>query len=454
LAIEFDKALLERACKEIIETILFCLPNAYKGTVYRIGKPPEMIAERITSGIISSDRKAISWGLPQKSDYNPPGKPWSEYRDQEGRPLEAMAWCVERQKSWTSEDPKNDMRSVRLQVEGVWEDYHHMEPVLLRKENLYLGNGPELVLPRNAKGEVLWKDRDYVVVAVIKIHFRPNTIRIGSHETRIIKKLSRSLGTELLSYQMKQQSVEAMEQVAADKLKSCNILADSIRNAITKSGRIFSLIKVELMTLRERWESMLLEDSEVCDMRRRAVDVLNGALREMDGNAGTLGHELTEAHNRFLSLFLPPEPGEKWIRMKIEERWDALLAENPMEPEAAEQIRTAISDLRRCLSLGQDPELVGRCGAGPEALKQEWIDLIYHDAETLDFPFLERLIRFLQDSPLNLPNQQTSRKRLVYLKTLAQIMDQLEENTNVVLRQMLESLDEETLNGVFTKGAA
>ena len=119
LAIKIDNRLLEQACKEIIETILFCLPNAYKGTVYRIGKPPKMIAKRITSGIIDEERKIISWGLPERSEYNPPGKNFVDYRDQPGRSSEAMAWCVEKQKSWTAEDPKNDNRSVRLQVEGV-----------------------------------------------------------------------------------------------------------------------------------------------------------------------------------------------------------------------------------------------------------------------------------------------------------------------------------------------
>jgi len=246
LAIKIDNGLLEQACKEIIETILFCLPNAYKGTVYRIGKPPKMIAKRITSGMIDEERKIISWGLPERSEYNPPGKNFVDYRDQPGRPSEAMAWCVEKQKSWTSEDPKDDSRSVRLQVEGVLEDFHHMEPVLVRKDDLNVGNGSGPEYPRNSKGEIIWKDCDYVVVGVIKIHFRPNTIKKGSPETRVIKRLSRSLGTELLSYQLRQHSLDAMSQLAKDKLQSYNILADSLRNAITKSGLIFSLIKLEL----------------------------------------------------------------------------------------------------------------------------------------------------------------------------------------------------------------
>jgi hypothetical protein len=138
LSIEIEKPVLEKACREIIDTIVFCLPNALKGTIYRIGKTPDLIVERITSGIIGEQRKEISWGLPAESEYNPPGKPWVAYRDEPDRPLEAMSWCVQKQKSWTAEDPRNDTRSVRLQVEGVLEDFHHMEPVLVRKSDLNL----------------------------------------------------------------------------------------------------------------------------------------------------------------------------------------------------------------------------------------------------------------------------------------------------------------------------
>jgi len=259
LTIRIKKQALENACKEIIETILFCLPSAFKGTVYQIGAPPQIIAKRVTSGIIDKDKKRIAWGLPERSDYNPPGKPWGDYRDQAGRPLEAMAWCVERQKSWTSEDPNTDKRSVRLQADGILEDYHHMEPVLIRKKDLYANNHVHLDYPRNCEGKVLWEDSDYVVAAVIKIHFRPNTIKIGSPETRLIKRLSRAFGTELLSYQLREESIEAMNQLAQDKLDSCNILADSLRNAIAKSGLIFSLIKLELGCLRAQWENLIFQ---------------------------------------------------------------------------------------------------------------------------------------------------------------------------------------------------
>jgi len=441
LTIRIEQAALEKACKEIIETILFCLPNAYKGTVYRVGNPPDLVTMRVTSGILDRRAKSMSWGLPERSDYNPPGKPWIDYRDELGRPLEAMAWCVERQRSWTAEDAVNDARSVRLQVEGIWEDFHHMEPVLIRKRDLYVGDESEPIYPRNYNGEILWHDSDYVVIAVIKIHFRPHTVKLGSPETLLIKRLSRALGTELLSYQLKQQSLEAIRRLAEDRLKTCNILADSLRNAITKSGLIFSLIKLELSSLREQWEGLLLKDSEKRVTKRRAVEALNNILEETGCTAEELGQDLQGLHNRFLELFLPPERGENWIRMQLEDKWDQLLHKRPLGDEHTKVIRQAIAELKESLYLGQDPAILAAYSKASEGMIKEWTDLIYQNTDRVDFQFLDRLIRMLDDPSLNLPYQEKSRKTLIRLKALAEIMGQLEDSTNTVLREVLNGSD-------------
>ncbi len=441
MAIKIDKAGLLQACKDIIETILFCLPNAYKGTVYRIGNPPELIAKQITSGVIDEEKKTISWGIPKKSRYAPPGRPWTEYRDEPGRPLEAMAWCVEKQASWTAENPEKDSRSARVQLEGTNEDFHHMEPVRIHKEDLYLGDKSRLEYPKNYKGETIWQDSDYIVVDVIKIHFRPNTIKLNGPETRVIKKLSRVLGTELLSHQFRQQSAEAMRQLAEDKQRSCNILADSIRNAITKSGFILSLIKLELEFLREQWEAVLLQHCEKKGMKFEAVHALNNAVTGLGKNDEELGRDLIDAQNRFLEIYPSPERGENWICMQIEEKWKELLAGNPLNKERSRQIHHSIDALKESLYLGKDRDLLEKCNTMPKSLKKEWIDLLYRDTDRVDFHYLDELIRILEAPSLNLPYRSKSRKSLIRLKVLAEIMGQLEQNTNVVLRQVLKSHD-------------
>jgi len=454
VAIRIQHEALEDACKEIIETILICLPNAFKGTVYRIGEPPDLIAQRITSGIIDEERRSISWGLPENSDYNPPGKPFSEYRDAPGRPLEAMGWCVERQESWTAEDPKNDARSVRLQVEGVWADFHHMEPVLIRKKDLFFGNECRITYPKKYRGETLWENSDYVVAAVIKIHFRPYTIRIGSPETRIIKRLSRALGTELLSYQLREQSLEAMQRLAEDRLNSCNILADSLRNLITKYGLIFSLIKLELGFLREQWEGMVLDKSDKKEMRRDAVQGLNEAARHIPGSHDAIQNDLTAMQNRFLNIHLPPEQGEKWLRMQIEDRWNFLIREGLVGEEDVTSIREGINDLKKSLYLGKAPEVLAAYNSIPEHIKSEWVNLLYANLDAVDLSLVDRLVHVLESNYLNLPFKDKSIKSLIRLKAVAEVIGQMEEKTNVVLREVLNGHHECDLSAISGRNDA
>ena len=145
--------LLENTCKNAIETILICLKHATKGTIYRVGPIPGLRTVRVTSGIRTGQNSSMSWGLPQISDYNPPGRNWEEYRDQPGHVLEAMAWCVEQQKSWTADEPREDARSVRKQLQGGLEDCYHMEPVLLKKANLYEPGTTGLEYPLDWQGK-------------------------------------------------------------------------------------------------------------------------------------------------------------------------------------------------------------------------------------------------------------------------------------------------------------
>lgn len=437
MSIEIEKSLLENACKEMIETILFCLPNAFRGTIYRIGKSPELIAERIASGEKKEGNElGIQWLLPEASEFNPPGKSWLDYRDDPSRPLEAMAWCVERQKSWTSEEPKKDQRSVRLQVEGKIEDFHHMEPVLLPKSDLNVDMYSFVEYPRDHEGNLIWQDSEYVVVAVIKIHFKPHTISIGSHETKVIKRLSRSLGTELLSYQLKQDSMIAVEKLAKDRLNACDILADSLRNAITKSGLVFSIVKQEIGYLREQWEKLLMKEINVDDEKLCAINELNNILNEFSEHDNEVAIELETAHEKFLGLSLPPEKGEKWVDMQIEARWQDLSAKSK-GPEMSGRVSESINRLKKSLYFGQDPKIISDYHALPEELKEEFVDILYNNSDRYSSSMLDRLIEILSSPELNIPSREKTQKNLTRLKALAETMSQLERNTNFLLRQVL-----------------
>ncbi|MFC1494555.1 hypothetical protein ACFL6W_04680 [Thermodesulfobacteriota bacterium] len=446
MSIEIEESVLEKACMEMIETIFVCLPNAFKGTIYRIGKMPDLVVERITSGRIDDYRENIEWGLPAQSGYNPPGKPWLKYRDEPGRPLEAMGWCVERQKSWTAEDPSNDSRSVRLQMESEHEDFQHMEPVLVRKSDLNLNMYSSYEYPKNYFNNTIWDDSDYVVVAVIKIHFRPYTIKMNSHETRVIKKLSRSLGTELLSHQLRQDSMKAMQDLSRDRLNACNILADSLRNAIAKSGLIFSLVKQEIGSLRKRWEELLLSNLDDGNPKISGMQKLNSILSSIKGDNGEITDLLQNAQDRFMELSLTPSQGENWVEMQIEEKWEELLKNSSLDNDIKNKVKEGIDELKRSLRFGRDPEITGKYNKIPEDIKTEWINLIYEDIENINEPRLDRLIELLSNPDIGIPSRDKSRKALTQLKALAETMGQLEQNTNFLLQHVLNGNGKKDIN--------
>jgi hypothetical protein len=272
---------------------------------------------------------------------------------------------------------------------------------------------------------------------VIKISFKSNSIKIGSPETRFIKRLSRALGTELLSYQLREESLEAIREVTQDKIDSCNLLADTLRNAVTKSGVIFSLIKSEIGFLREQWERTLLRNSDFLEMKRDAVLNLNESVFKLGISDNKTGKALIDLQNRFLGLHLPPERAENWVEMQIEEKWDELLEENPQGPNQIKKIRGEIEKLKESLHFGTNPKFIEEYDKIPEPIKHDWVNLIYSNTDRLDFDFLDRLIQLLKEPSFNLPYKEKSLKALNHLKTLAAIMGQLEDNTNAVLRQLL-----------------
>ena len=104
-----SRGVLEDVCKKMIRMIIFCLPDAFRGTIYSVGPVPDLRVIRIASGRKNGNTDEIIWGAANPSDYDFPGKGWEGYRDCPGGILEAMAWCVERQKSWTADDPQNNI---------------------------------------------------------------------------------------------------------------------------------------------------------------------------------------------------------------------------------------------------------------------------------------------------------------------------------------------------------
>ena len=59
---------LEAVCKRMIEVILFCLPDTFRGTIYSVGPIPDLRVVRIASGRRNGQKDEIIWGVANPSD--------------------------------------------------------------------------------------------------------------------------------------------------------------------------------------------------------------------------------------------------------------------------------------------------------------------------------------------------------------------------------------------------
>jgi hypothetical protein len=431
--------LLESTCKTMIKTILSCLDQATKGTIYGIGSMPNLQAVRITSGIRLGEGDRIEWGLPSVSDYNFPGKSWEEYRDRPNHPLEAMGWCVERQSSWTADNPAGDERSVRKQLLGELEDVYHMEPVLVSKGDLHGGCPVTMEYPVDWWGKPIWQDSDHVVVAVIKIHFLPNTLRREDRSTRIIKELSRSLGTELLTLHLRETLSRSQQEFAQQRLQSCKILAHELRNTLIKFGFIFSAINAEIGILRTEWEAQLRKAFPDLEWKgpilERLRELISRRLPVLQENQEglQLGTMLLAELEELALVPLLPTQGEQWLKNKIQPKWKRLLAVVSAWDEDKEEINSLLSRLEVALHVGLSQDLARNINHLPRDLCDKWIRLAYVYYSSTNLFVLDEILQLLENPALPIPHKHQMRRVLKYLKVLVEALPEVEERANKII---------------------
>ncbi len=431
--------LLENACKNMIKTILSCLDVATKGTIYRIGSMPKLQAVRVTSGVRREDGDDIEWGLPSISDYNYPGKSWDEYRDHPDRPLEAMGWCVQKQQSWTADNPAEDKRSVRKQLRGELEDVYHMEPVLVRKTDLYGNCLATMEYPMDWQGRPIWQDSDYIVAAVVKIHFLPHSLHREDRSTRIIKELSRSLGTELLSLHLRETLSRSQQEFAQQRLQSCEILAHELRNTLIKFGFIFSAINAEIGILRGEWEVQLRKAFPDLEWKgpilERLKELIILRLPALKGNPEwiKLSTSLLAEQEELAVLPLLPTQGEQWLKNMIQPKWKKLLTVLRAWDEDEEEINSLLGRLAVALRVGLNLDLARNVNHLPRDLCDKWISLAYVYCTSNNLFVLEEILQFLENPALPVPYKHQMKRVLKYLKVLVEALPEVEERANKII---------------------
>jgi hypothetical protein len=440
-----SREVLQDVCKKMIRMILFCLPDAFRGTIYSVGPIPDLQTIRIASGHRNGETDEIIWGAANPSDYDYPGKGWEEYRDRPGGILEAMAWCVGKQKSWTAEDPENNIRCVRKQLEGkAGEDYHHMEPVLVKKADLWDDVPPTGVFPEDSTGKPLWADSPYATVAVIKIHFLPGTIKQGDRSTRVIKELSHSLGTQMLSLHAREVALEKEERLIEERKEICDILAHEFRNLVPRIGFAYRAINNEISYLREAWENLIHDHCPEQSSKQIILRQLDSILLDLEKNhddsnlLNNIGR-LSRYQKQLMESCLLPHQNETWLRQKIRPLWESILSKTDFSSEKKSQIEELLGRLKQSFQVGLDENLRDKVEGVPAELKEKWVYLAYRELNGRNNGMLKQYIEFLDNLDLDLPRKRHCVKNLVYLKSLVELVPEVEEKLNHRLEQLKNS---------------
>lgn len=432
-------ALLVATCKTMINTILLCLDNATKGTIYKIGLMPDLTAVRVLSGVRKPGSDEMEWGLPAESEYNAPGKKWEMYRDQPGRPLEAMGWCVEKQRNWTADNPMENPRSVRKQISGLPEDEFHMEPVLIRKKSLY-GNSQKIQYPLDWQGNPIWRDSEWVVSAVVKIHFKPGGLKPGDRSTVVVRNLARSLGSELLSLWFREKLYYASKELDRQRLQSCEILAHELRNTLVKLGFVFSAINAQIGILRERWEKLLQEHLPELEWKEPLLDQLSGLLKDgvpglnSSGELRDLGQKLLVEQNELAALYLPPFQEQEWVKNKIHPKWKKLLSATHVWNRS--EIESLLGRLENALSTGMSYGPPFNIDGLPAELLGRWSKLAYVQITSGNLFQLDEVIRLVQEPILPVLHKEQMLRVLKSLRAIVHTIQEVEEKANSILQSL------------------
>jgi hypothetical protein len=440
-----SRGVLEDVCKRMIEITLFCLPDAFRGTIYSVGPMPDLRVVRVATGRKDGLSNKISWDSLNSSDYDPPGKIWDTYRDSPGGILEAMAWCVERQKSWTSDDPENNIRSVRKQLEGkAGEDYHHMEPVLVRKDDLWDKIPPMDAFPEDSSGKPMWEDSPCSTVAVIKIHFLPGTIKQGDRSTRIIKELSRSLGTEMLSLHARELAVEKEKKLVLERQETSDALAHEFRNLVPKIGFAYRAINNEICYLREAWENLIQEHLPGKYSKQTILEQLNTILNQVAIRNTSTDFQneisiLKEYQQYLVESFLLPQQNEMWLRQRIRPLWLSILSQTKVSKSNSAKVDQLLDQLKQSFHSPLNQEFIDKIEIIPNDLKQKWIDLAYREINRANNGIINTYIEFLESVDLELPRKRTCLKNFGYLKALVELIPEIEEKLNHRLEELKNS---------------
>ena len=440
---------LQRVCGKMIETLLVCLPNAVSSTIYSVGPIPHLRLKPVASARRYGQTDEIRWEGLYKSAHNFAPKKWEDYRDHQGGILEAITWCVENQMSWTVDHANPSPGSMRESVENKGaDDYYHLEPILIKKAELLQRKVQLHSYPKDSRGKPIWQDSPHATVAVAKIDLLPGTIARGDRSTRVIKTLSGFLGTQMLSLHAIQSSVDTSKLFQKERHKLCDKLSHDFRSVVAKLGLVYRVIDHEISNLRESWESLIHRCYPKKPYKRSIIKKLDEILQEIERKYKYDAQfdqadiqKLQRYQKQLVEYCLLPEQNKIWLRQKIRPLWISLASRFDLTALFEEQIELLLERLEESFSVFLDKELTNEIDFISEPVREKWIRLAYVEMDWNDKEFIQEYIDILDSLSAVLDHRRHSSKNLVYLKSLVELMPELQQKLESNLALLQRDID-------------
>jgi hypothetical protein len=420
----------------MIETLIVCLPNAVSSTIYSVGPTPHLRLNPVASARRYGQTDQVRWEGLYKSAHNFTPKNWEDYRDHEGDILEAITWCVENQMSWTVDYASPSPRNMRESVENkAADDYYHLEPILIKKAELLQRKVQLHSYPKDSQGKPIWQNSPHTTVAVVKIDLLPGTIARGDRSTRVIKTLSGFFGTQILSLHAIRSAVDKSKLFQKERHKMCDKLSDDFRSIIAKLGLVYRVIDHEISNLRESWEALVQQYYPKKPYKRFIVRELNEILQEIelkykyDAQVDRADIEKLQRYQKqLLEHCLLPEQNKIWLKFDL-------------TPSLEEQIELLLERLEESFSVFLDKELIDEIDFVAEPVRKKWIRLAYVEMDRNDKELIQEYIDILDSLSVVLDHRRHSSKSLVYLKSLVELMPELQQKLETNLAVLQRDID-------------
>jgi len=425
LGLQISPSLLDGVCRGFSKLLLLCLPQAKSVTSFLVGSVPHLKITCIGAAIRNRRTNRIQWRRATKMDSNLSSKTWKDVRDACSNDLGALSCCLRNQITWTSIGSKDDFnKALEKSSRKSSENHVHLEPVLIKKDDLWDSMPPPSVYPKDKGGKSLWLDSDCVAVALIKIDLAPESLSLDPTYWDITENLTEGLAIQLLHLHSKQSFSKKMEMITEQRNEIIEILISQIRQIMSKLSVLYRVIDNEAGHLRQTWENLIHQYNPEQPCRPKIIKQLNLLLKKLDGEH-KIGAEpetleqLEWYQNKIAEFCFLPGENEVWFQQRIVPLWTNTAAGLNSGSDVKRQIKKLLDQLEQSFYVGFNEKLIGKIGNIPNSIKSKWISLAYNEKGFTKIDLLKEYTCLLEELNINIPNQKKTLENLVCLKNLA-----------------------------------